>query len=271
MSLMTKDYTQTYQSIAQLLETARLAAVRSVNALMTGTYWQIGQHIVEFEQGGLARAAYGDTLIERLSVDLSARFGRGFSVRNLEQMRLFYQAWAIPQTVSAESQGALGAGFMVPDRGEPALGHCFALPWSAYVRLLAVKNPAARTFYETEALRGGWSVRQLSRQINSQFYERTLLSRNKVALLEGGQQAALGDAITPEEAIKDPFVLEFLNLKDEYSESDLEEALIENLADFLLELGDDFAFVGRQRRLRVGDAWFRVDLLFFHRRLRPCE
>ncbi len=204
MRLMTKDYTKTYQSIAQLLETARLAAARSVNALMTETYWQIGRHIVEFEQGGLARAAYGDTLIERLSVDLSARFGRGFSVRNLEQMRLFYQAWSIPQTPSAELQGALGTAWtMVPDRGDlpDALGHNFPLPWSAYVRLLVVKNPAARSFYEIEALRGGWSVRQLSRQINSQFYERTLLSRNKVALLEGGQQAASGDAITPEEAI----------------------------------------------------------------------
>jgi predicted nuclease of restriction endonuclease-like (RecB) superfamily len=138
------------------------------------------------------------------------------------------------------------------------------LPWSAYVRLLSVKNAQARAFYETEALRGGWSVRQLDRQINSQFYERIALSRNKVAMLE---KAESGDSLTPEEAIKDPFVLEFLNLKDEYSESDLEDALIQHLADFLLELGDDFAFVGRQRRLRLDDTWFRVDLLFFHRQL----
>jgi predicted nuclease of restriction endonuclease-like (RecB) superfamily len=136
------------------------------------------------------------------------------------------------------------------------------------VRLLAVKSAEARSFYETEALRGGWSVRQLDRQVGSQFYERTALSRNKAAMLEQGSEAAPDDLITPEEAIKDPFVLEFLDLKDEYSETDLEEALIQRLTDFLLELGDDFAFVGRQRRLRLDDAWFRIDLLFFHRRLK---
>ena len=144
----------------------------------------------------------------------------------------------------------------------------FPLPWSAYVRLLSVKNAAARAFYETEALRCGWSVRQLDRQVNSQFYERIALSKNKVAMLEQAEAAEPNDAMTPEEAIKDPFVLEFLNLKDQYSESDLEDALIQHLADFLMELGDDFAFVGRQRRLRLDDTWFRVDLLFFHRRLK---
>lgn len=141
----------------------------------------------------------------------------------------------------------------------------FPLPWSAYVRLLSVKRPEARSFYETEALRSGWSIRQLNRQIGSQFYERIALSRNKAAMLE---KAKSGDTVTAEEAIKDPFVLEFLGLKDEYSESELEEALIHHLTDFLLELGDDFAFLGRQKRLRIGDTWFRVDLLFFHRRLR---
>lgn len=139
---------------------------------------------------------------------------------------------------------------------------------SAYVRLLSVKSPEARNLYETEAFRAGWAVRQLDRQIESQFYERTALSKNKAAMLKKAETAEPGDAITPEEAIKDPFVLEFLDLKDEYSESDLEEALIQRLTDFLLELGDDFAFVGRQRRLRLDDNWFRVDLLFFHRRLR---
>ena len=126
----------------------------------------------------------------------------------------------------------------------------------------------AREFYETEALRGGWSVRHLDRQINSQFYERTALSRNKAAMLAEGQNALPEDAVLPEEAIKDPFVLEFLDLKDEYSESDLEEALINHLETFLLELGDDFCFMGRQKRLRIGSEWFRVDLLFFHRGLR---
>jgi predicted nuclease of restriction endonuclease-like (RecB) superfamily len=136
------------------------------------------------------------------------------------------------------------------------------------VRLLSITSEQARRFYETEALRGGWSVRQLDRQINSLFYERTALSRDKAKLLTKGAAAKCEDAIVPEEEIKDPYVLEFLGLKDEYSESDIEEALILHLERFLLELGGDFAFVGRQRRLRIGDEWYRIDLLFFHRKLR---
>ena len=143
----------------------------------------------------------------------------------------------------------------------------FPLPWSAYVRLLSVRSESAREFYEAEALRGGWSVRQLDRQINSQFYERTALSKNKAAMLTREGKPLPEDLVRPEDEIKDPFVLEFLDLKDEYSESDLEEALIRHLETFLLELGDDFCFIGRQKRLRVGGQWYRVDLLFFHRRL----
>lgn len=143
----------------------------------------------------------------------------------------------------------------------------FPLPWSAYVQLLSVKLHAARAFYEAEALRCGWTVRQLARQIDSQFYERIALSRNKIAMLAKAERPAACDLMKPEEAVKDPFVLEFLGLKDEYSESELEEALIGHLTDFLLELGDDFAFIGRQRALRIDDRWFRVDLLFYHRRL----
>lgn len=279
------DYSGIHGDIVALLEAARRAAARSVNALMTASYWEIGRRIVEFEQGGQERATYGQALLKRLAADLSARFGRGFSERNLEQMRLFYLAWSpehISQTLSAKSaapqisQTASGES-AAPENLQTVSGQfldlsklaqAFPLPWSAYVRLLSVKNAQARAFYETEALRGGWSVRQLDRQIGSQFYERTALSHNKAAMLRKGEVAESGDALTPEQAIKDPFVLEFLNLKDEYSESDLEEALIQHLADFLLELGDDFAFVGRQRRLRIDDNWFRVDLLFFHRRLK---
>ena len=158
------------------------------------------------------------------------------------------------------------AGGHVPDPGgrEGAAGRLGAHFPVAYVRLLSVKNTSAREFYGTEALRGGWSVRQLDRQINSQFYERTALSKNKAAMLTEGPMLRHGDRVE----IKDPFVLEVLDLKDEYSESDLEEALIRHLETFLLELGGDFCFMGRQRRLRIGDKWFRVDLLFFHRRLR---
>ncbi|MGQ0712005.1 MAG: PDDEXK nuclease domain-containing protein [Rhodoferax sp.] len=278
-------YAAVHTDIVALLEAARRAAARSVNALMTACYWEIGRRIVEFEQGGKDRAGYGQALLKRLSADLLARFGRGFSERNLEQMRLFYLAWPpehISQTASAKStpsrvsQTASGESALRANSASltrkaidlPALAQAFPLPWSAYVRLLSVRTEYARSFYETEALRCGWSVRQLDRQINSQFYERTALSHNKAAMLEKGEIPEPSDAITPEQAIKDPFVLEFLNLKDEYSESELEEALIQHLADFLLELGDDFAFVGRQRRLRLDDTWFRVDLLFFHRRLK---
>jgi predicted nuclease of restriction endonuclease-like (RecB) superfamily len=146
------------------------------------------------------------------------------------------------------------------------LANVFPLPWSAYVRLLSVSDPNARSFYEKETLRNGWSVRQLNRQITSQFYERALLSRDKSVLLQ--QDSPPTPEVIPEHAIRDPFILEFLELKDEYSESDFEEALISHLMEFMLELGDDFAFVGRQRRLRIDDSWFRIDLLFFHRRLR---
>lgn len=148
------------------------------------------------------------------------------------------------------------------------LAAAFPLSWSHYVRLLSVKNGHARKFYEEETLRGGWSVRQLDRQINSQFYERTALSCNKVAMLVKGSKHKVGDAFTPEEEIKDPYVLEFLDLKDEYSENRLEEALIRHLESFLLELGGDFAFIARQKRLRVGNEWYRIDLVFYHRKLR---
>ena len=266
------DYAAVRDDIVALLDAGRQAAARSVNAVMTATYWSVGRRIVEFEQGGRERAAYGAEMIKRLGADLSREFGRGFGWRNLAQMRAFYLAWPAGQILQTPSAKFAATPIHPTASGEskdlPALAQAFPLPWSAYVRLLSVKNPQARAFYETEALRGGWTVSQLHRQIGSQFYERTALSNNKVAMLAQSETAELGDVITPEQAIKDPFVLEFLNLKDEYSESELEDALILHLADFLLEMGDDFAFVGRQRRLRIDDSWFRVDLLFFHRRLR---
>jgi predicted nuclease of restriction endonuclease-like (RecB) superfamily len=243
---------------------------------MTASYWQIGRQIVVYEQAGKKRAEYGKALIEKLSNDLTAQFGRGFSRANLEYMRRFYNAWQIPQTLSGISESSSG-NRQIADLTDMARRPSaqsmnamppFPLPWSHYVRLLAVEKESARTFYEEEAIRGGWSARQLERQIGSQFYERTLLSRNKGAMLKKGQRAIPGDKLTPEEEIKDPLVLEFLDLKDEYSESDLEAGLVHQLEDFLLELGGDFTFVGRQKRLRIGDEWYRVDLAFYHRRLR---
>ena len=268
--------------IASVIDEARRAATRSVNAAMTAAYWLIGRHIVEFEQGGKERAGYGSALLQRLATDLVQQFGRGFSRPNLQQMRLFYLAYPPHQicqtpsgklqppaslapvagklqTPSAESESPRGklrtasaeseppseklrtpsaelaptapspdspdaSGESQPPAGPPirqtpsskfethevasqALVAAFPLPWSAYVRLLSVKNPNARRFYEAEALRGGWSVRQLDRQISSQFYERTALSKDKAKLLKQGAQAQPADALLPEQAIKDPFLV----------------------------------------------------------------
>jgi predicted nuclease of restriction endonuclease-like (RecB) superfamily len=284
LTIRSRDYDTMLERVVLLINEGRHASARSVNAIMTATYWSIGRHIVEFEQAGKSKAKYGEEVVDQLAVDLTARFGRGFTRSNLFNMRAFYLAnVGIVQTVSGQLRlpdkiqtpsGKLTAqkhekGQTPSDKLALAnLAACFHLPWSAYVRLLSVKNEQARKFYETEALRGGWSVRQLDRQINALFYERTALSRNKAKMLTKSALAKSEDAITPEEEIKDPYVLEFLGLRDEYSESDIEEALIRHLERFLLELGGDFAFVGRQRRLRIGDEWYRIDLLFFHRKLR---
>lgn len=238
-----KDYDSILSDLSELLEQSRRMTARSVNAIMTATYWEIGRRIVEIEQKGEDRTEYyGKEIIDRLAKDLTDKFGRGFGRSNLFQMRAFYLTYEkIVQTVFGQSFNLA------------KIAKNFPLPWSHYVRLLTVKNENARDFYEKEALRGGWSVRQLNRQIGSQFYERTALSKNKAAMLEKGEKALPEDLLTPDEEIKDPFVLEFLNLKDEYSELDLEEAIIKHLQDFLLEMGAGFAFVGRQMRLRVGD------------------
>lgn len=279
-------YDHLHRDVAGLIEQGRQASARTVNAVMTATYWLVGRRIVEFEQGGRARAGYGEQVMKRLAADLTARFGRGFGVSNLKQIKAFYLAYV--GTAASADKGQTASGLLargqatalsdLRDAGKSqtpsglflfqTIASCFPLAWSAYVRLLGVKDDGARRFYETEALRGGWSVRQLDRQIDSLFYERTALSRNKAKLLTTGAKARPEDAVSAEAAVKDPFVLEFLGLRDEYSENDLEAALIQHLEHFLLELGGDFTFVGRQRRLRVGDAWYRIDLLFYHRRLR---
>ena len=271
-------YSDLLAEVADVIEKARSVAARSVNAVMTTTYWHVGRRLVEQEQQGAARAGYGEQLLKRLSLDLSKRFGRGFSERNLEQMRAFYLGWPISQAASAktlrspnaERESHISQTMSAKLTGEPSwpVHSPFPLPWSHYARLLAVRNSQARTFYENEAFRGGWTIRQLDRQIQSQFYERTALARDKATMLRKGTRSHTGDAVTPDEEIKNPYVLEFLGLKDEYSETELEDALIGKLQTFLLELGADFTFVGRQHRLRVGDEWYRVDLLFFHRRLR---
>lgn len=286
ISALPRDYGRLVSAISALLEQARRTVVRSVNAVLTATYWQIGRRIVEHEQGGRWRADYGEALLARLSNDLTARYGRGFSARNLRQMRAFYVGWEIRQTPSAKCEarvicpanpGSLERRKRRTPSAEshslrvspaPATGGVFPLPWSHYVRLMSVPSPRARAFYEAEAIRGGWSVRQLDRQIGTQFYERTAGSRQPAAMLARSRIARPDDAMSLEDEVRDPYLLEFLNLKDEYSESELEEALIRHLETFLLELGSGFAFVARQKRIRIGDEWYRIDLLLYHRRLR---
>lgn len=293
LQLKHNNYTTLINDISFVLESARKISVRSINAILTSAYWVIGRKIVKFEQKGAHRAEYGGKLIKNLSADLSGKYGRGFSERNLEQMRLFYLTYQIPQTLSAKSENTFEWLTQIPQTPPSISGNLsrnssalisetssrnlnlnllvnsFPLSWSHYVMLVRrAKDEQARKFYETEALRSGWSVRQLDRQISSQFYERTLLSKNKAAMLKKSEKPQSQDLITAEEEIKDPFILEFLGLKDEYSESDFEEALIKHLEKFLLELGSDFAFIGRQKRLRIGSEWYRIDILFFHRRLK---
>jgi DUF1016 N-terminal domain len=187
--------------VADVVEAARYAAARSVNAVMTATYWFVGRRLVEHEQQGAARAAYGERLLKRLARDLSERFGRGFSERNLEQMRAFYLGWPISQIASAKLPSSssrrakrisqtVSAKFI--EISADAIHSRFPLPWSHYARLLAVRSVDARAFYESEALRGGWTIRQLDRQIQSQFYERTALSRDKAAVLRGGARRVSG-------------------------------------------------------------------------------
>lgn len=296
------NYTAWSGGIAALLEEARRQSARSVNAILTATYWEIGRRIVEFAQQGETRAEYGDEVLANLSSDLTKKFGRGFSVDNLQFMRGFCLAYppkAIYETLSRKSLErqifqAMSGKLALPEKCQTASGktkrpiyetpsrissvdlalylealcHAFPLSWSHYVRLISVEKPEARKFYETESLRGGWSVRQLDRQIGTLFYERTALSKNKARLLTAGARPRPEDAVSVEEEIKSPYVLEFLNLRDDYAEGDLEDALVRHLEAFLLELGNDFAFVARQKRIRVGKQWYRIDLLLFHRRLR---
>ena len=212
--------------IAELLETARRASARTVNALMTATYWEIGRRIVEFEQAGKSKAQYGEEVIDQLASDLTNRFGRGFTRSNLFNMRAFYVAnprivqtasgqLGLPgkiQTTSGKSTGQKGQTVSDQSAVRDIAGR-FPLPWSHYVRLLSTKSAEARRFYETEALRGGWSVRQLDRQIASQFYERTALSKNKTSMLSKGGKPQSQDSVSADEEVRDPLVLEFLGLK----------------------------------------------------------
>ena len=230
-----------------------------------------------------ARAGYGDALRQRLAADLTPHFGRGFSRRNLDPMCRFYLGWKGGRTLSGDpgrvrvrqpASGESAHGLKRQTASAKSVGRPkaqtvsgqspppFPLPWSHYVVLLSVESPEARAFYEAEALRGGWTVCQLKPQVSTQFHERTLLWKDKVAMLRKGRRPTPEDAVAPKEQIRDPFMLEFLDPKDEYSATELEQALIRRLETFLLGPGSEFACIGRQRRLRIDDAWYRVDLFY---------
>lgn len=231
-------------SIRRLIENARNSIARKINHERVLLYWNIGKHILEEEQSGKERADYGTFLIKSLSRELTKDFGEGFSQRQLETCRQFYSTFQNAHALRAE------------------------LNWSQYKRLLRISNIDKRTYYIEEACKNNWSARQLERQINSQLYERLLLSNDKEKVLAVAKEEAVPEH--PKEIIKDPMVLEFLGLKPQatYYEKDLEQALLTNIQQFLLELGNGFSFVARQKRIQIEDDEYFVDLLFYNRLLR---
>jgi predicted nuclease of restriction endonuclease-like (RecB) superfamily len=269
--------------VASILDQARGHVVRAVNTQMVLAYWLIGREIVEHSQHGSARAGYGAKIIEDLSARLTERYGKGFSVRNLRWFKTFYSSYkdrfTILHPLGAESGSSpilhpVGAD-LIPVKGglipqvEPSPGFSPQLTWSHYRALIQIESLEARAFYEREALAGGWDKRTLERQIQSFFYERTLKSSRPAKLLAEGRKLPLA-AFSPADALKNPYVLEFLGLPDvaAFHESDLERAIITHLQRFLLELGSGFAFVARQKHLRVEEQDRYIDLVFYHCRLK---
>ncbi len=229
-----------YDSVCAVLANARRQAYRAVNSAMVQAYWQIGRLIVEEEQNGKARAEYGKAILAELSQRLTAEFGKGFDASNLRYMRMFYQAF--PKC--------------------DALRH--ELTWTHYRQLLRVESVQSREWYMNEAASENWSSRQLDRQISALYYERLLLSREKDSVVvEANAQMA---KMEPEQFIRNPYVLEFLNLKEypALHENRLEQALMDNLQAFLLELGKGFSFVARQKRMRYDEQDFYIDLVFYN-------
>ena len=229
-----------YADVSEILANARKRAYTAVNFAMVESYWLIGQQIVEHEQHGEARADYGKGLLKELAARLTTDFGKGFDESNLRYMRLFYRCFPKCDTLRHE------------------------LTWSHYRRLISVENEAARLWYMNEAADSVWSTRQMDRQISTLYYERLLASREKETVVAEAEEKL--KEVAPTQFIRDPFVLEFLDLKDypALHESDIEQALIDHLQQFLLELGRGFCFVGRQRRMRYDDEDFYVDLVFYH-------
>lgn len=235
-----------YQDIKSLLQSARNRVYQTINATMTQTYYEIGKRIVEEEQGGESRAEYGIGLISNLSIELTKEFGKGFSEQNLKNMRQFYLIYQKRQTLSSE----------------------FKLSWSHYIFLTRIDNQDERNFYEIEALENSWSLRELKRQFDTGLFERLALSKDKSKLIELSTKGQIVQSI--DDMIKDPYILEFVGLPELscYSESELEQKLIDKLEHFLLELGKGFTFVARQKRITIDEKHFKVDLVFYNRFLK---
>lgn len=238
------------ERIEQLIEETKKRTVATINTAMVYTYYEIGRMIVEEEQKGKLRAEYGKAVLKELSIRLTNKFGKGFSVENLDRMRYFYKTYSKTNssTVLTNLQ--------------------FSLSWSHYLKLMRIDNPEERKFYEIEAIENNWSLRELQRQFDSSLYERLQLSRDKEGIKELSQKGQIIEKA--EDVVKDPYILEFLGLQElpQYSESELEQRLIDNIQIFLLELGKGFTFVGRQVRFTFDEQHFRVDLVFYNRLLR---
>lgn len=280
-----QKYSTLITDLASLIEQGRTAAVRYVNTALVATYWLMGRRIVEYEQKGKERAEYGEALLKHLSDDLIKQFGKGWGEPHLRAVRQFYMIYGDIEkryTVCSKSEKSkelkirhtLGSE-LIPAQVLPKklqsvsiefFNDFFPLSWSHYRLLMRLDEPFKREFYEAECTRGNWSVRQLDRQIQSMLYERTALSKRKMAVIAKAHEKPI--TLKPEDEIKDPYILEFLGLKDEYSESQLEEALIKHLEYFLLELGIGFTFVARQKRITLEGSHYRLDLLLYHRILR---
>ena len=277
-----QQYDKLVSSIGEILSEAKSNIATTVNTTMVVTNWHIGQYIVEYEQGGKERAEYGTQLLKRLSKDLTKAYGRGYSYRNLQLCKKFYQAFPIVQTLSAQSfnsetkksqtaSAQLGSEkwqTVSAKFSSKAKASLSKLTWSHFVRLLSVKDENERNFYIIETAENKWKERELDRQINSSLYERLVLSKDKKAVRELSEK---GHQIQSEQdVLKDPLVLEFLNIRQEekYSENDLETAIINNLGGFLLELGKGFTFVARQQRISSGTEHFYIDLVLYNRLLR---
>ena len=228
----------------EIIETARANAVRSVDYCRVQMYWNLGRRIFEEEQHGKERADYGAYIVKTLADKLEAEYGSGFGVRQLERARQFYRIYPIASTVRTQ------------------------LNWSQYKMLISIDDPDKREYYELESVNNAWTARETERQINSQLYERLLLSNDKEAVLAVARKERIPE--TPQEIIKDPMVLEFLGLERQsaYYEKDVENAIITHIADFLLEMGKGFSFVARQKRILIEDDEFFIDLVFYNRLLR---